>query len=411
MGRWMRSPTRGAGGWCARRRGSYATLYAGMIFVLMVFAALAIDIGIVRLSIGQAQDVADAASQAALLTLRGTSDLGVATTAAEKVIGRNRVGGGIPALEDIQFGIWEDGAFVASALRPNAVRVTAGRPVPMQISRLWGWTTRPVSRTSISAARSLHVVLVMDITNSWYQSDFANARSAAVAFYDRIVAAAGPDDRIGLVVFTGQYGVEHTPLMRVDDAVAMNVRSNWAALGTASKAGSPSTNSRGCIPHVDPKVNDFTNPYNGCFPKMWREYQDEAGTDHTTGMEMARAMLREDPDPAVYRAMLILTDGEPNGTGLHAQRADAKYEENRWRYYKTAIRRGTTAVIADSQALGATLWDELEVNVWAVSFVASATWLNQVVQGDGYFTRTSSSAALVPIFEDVAESLPATIVQ
>ncbi|MEZ4234590.1 MAG: TadG family pilus assembly protein [Myxococcota bacterium] len=381
-----------------------------MIFVLMLFAAMAVDIGVVRLAISQDQDVADAASQAALLTLRTSGSESVAREAAEHVVGMNLVAGGIPQLQDIQFGVWDNGAFSPSNV-PNAVRVTTGRDVPMAIARLWGWHVRPVSRSSVSAARALHVVLVMDITNSWSQSNFANARAAAVAFYDHIDAVAGPDDKIGMVVFTGQYGVEHTPLMSLEDADAVHVRDNWNQLRTASKAGTPANNSNGCNVYSGTKLNDFSNPYNGCFPNMWREYIDESGTDHTTGLEMARAMFSENDDPTVYRAVLVLTDGDPNGTGAHTQRAAAHYDETRWRYYKTGVRRSTNQVISDSQSLSATMWDEREINIWAVSFVASATWLNDVVQGDGYFTRTSSSSALVAIFEDVAESLPVAIVQ
>jgi hypothetical protein len=57
------------------------------------------------------------------------------------------------------------------------------------------------------------------------------------------------------------------------------------------------------------------------------------------------------------------------------------------------------------------MWDELEVHTWAVSFVANATWLDSVAQGDGYYVKTSSSSALTSIFDDVAESLPVAIVE
>jgi hypothetical protein len=34
-----------------------------------------------------------------------------------------------------------------------------------------------------------------------------------------------------------------------------------------------------------------------------------------------------------------------------------------------------------------------------------------VVQGDGYYVKTSSASALVPIFQDIAESLPVALVK
>jgi hypothetical protein len=37
--------------------------------------------------------------------------------------------------------------------------------------------------------------------------------------------------------------------------------------------------------------------------------------------------------------------------------------------------------------------------------------MNSVDQGDGYFIQTSSSSALIDIFDDIAQSLPVAIVE
>jgi Flp pilus assembly protein TadG len=394
------------------RRGNYAVLYGLSGWMLLGFGALALDLGMVRLAQTQAQDVADAASQGALLALRGTGDLDLARDVAQDLVAHNTVSGAAPTLQSIRFGVWENSTFTEDNLRPNSVEVQVGRPIDLALSRIWGWDTFAVSRPSTSAARTLHVILVMDITNSWTQANFANARAAAVEFYDTILNAAGPDDRIGMVVFTGQYGVEHTPLYTLDEAEYYGVRDDWSILRTASKAGTYSaTNTNGCTVYSGTSANDFSNPSGGCFPHMWREYLDEYGTDHTTGMEMAKLMFSEVTDPSVYRALVILTDGEPNGTGPHVQRTTDGYVEDRWRWYKTNIQRTTSQVTSETQTLATDMNTSMDVNIWAISFVASASWMTSVDQGDGYFIRTSSSSALSGIFEDIAESLPIAVVQ
>jgi Putative Tad-like Flp pilus-assembly len=393
------------------RRGSYAALYAIAGFVLLGFGAIAVDVAMLRLAAADAQDIADAASQAALLELRSTGSTSTASDVASLVVAKNVMLGVPPAVQLLEFGRWDDGAFVAGGARPNAVRVQVGRTVDTALARVLGVQEVDVARHAVSASRSIHTILVMDITNSWSQANFANARAAAVAFFDAVSAANGPEDRIGMVVFTGQYGVEQTPLMLVDDAEEDGVRATWDALRTASKAGTLARNGIDCNVYSGGNTNNFSTPAGGCYPNMWREYADESGTDHTTGLQMARTMFSEHDDPDAYRALLLLTDGQPNGTGAHNQRAAARFSDTRWRYYKTGTRRNTAQVQTDSVALANSMWTDQEVNLWAVSFVADATFLQTAVHGDGYYQLTASSSALIPIFQDVAESLPVAIVQ
>lgn len=399
-----------------RRRGSYSILFSVMIVALLGFGALAIDVSWVRLAQSQAQDVADAASQAALIQLRRSGSAFEAAQAAEKVVARNTVAGEPPLLLDFEIGTWEDDDFTGSAIERNAVRVQVGRTVDMLLGPLFGWFDADVSAEAISAARTLHVVLVMDITNSWCQQNFFKARDAAVRFFDVISGAHGPNDMIGMAVFTGRYGVEHTPMRMVGDAVLDGTRDDWAQLRTASKAGTPKTpgscaSDNGCNLFSGSNQNNFNHPSapNGCYPNMWREYRDESGTDHAVGMEMAREMFLKNPDPTAYRAMIVLTDGEPNVMGAHTQRG--AFNETRWEYTVSPYSRNKQNVIDDSQALAAELHTEHEIDIWAVSFVADAHWLEDVAQGSGYYVRTTDANALVPIFEDIAESLPLAIVR
>ena len=303
-----------------------------------------------------------------------------------------------------------------------------------------------LDRRIASSARPLHVVLVMDITNSWTQANFAEARDAAVAFLDVVAPDAGPHDLVGMVVTTGRYGIEHTPMVPIRDAVGLGVRDEWAALRTASKAGIqqangscavfPYDNSRYAndgtlypanefglpvntlnnsswpqdtfgsagLPPRAPRTAQVEAPEGGCYPNMWREYLDESGTDHTNGVEMALTMLSEQDDPFVYRAMVVITDGSPNGTGPHVQRDAAGYEDTRWRFTMGPART-TQQVIDRTQSMAARAWSRHEVNTWAVSFVDQASWMNQVAQGDGTFLHTTVSTDLTGIYEDIAGGL------
>ena len=397
-----------------RRRGSYAILFGVMIVTILGFGALAVDVSWVRLAQSQAQDVADAASQAALVQLKRTGSGADAQFAAQEVVARNTVAGEPAQLVEFELGTWDDGNFVVSGTERNAVRVVVGRRMDMLLAPLFGWFQSDVGAEAVSAARTLHVILVMDITNSWCQQDFSGAREAAVRFFDVISGAHGPNDKIGMAVFTGRFGIEHTPMRLVSEAAVDGTRDDWAELRTASKAGTakPSWQWGSCGSDNGCNVastNNFSSPLNGCYPNMWREYKDENGTDHAVGMEMARQMFLANPDPTAYRAMIVLTDGNPAGVGAHTQRGS--YQETRWDYIKSSKARTTSEVIADSQDLAAELHEDLEIDIWAVSFVADASWMEDVAQGAGYYVRTTDPDALVPIFEDIAESLPLAIVR
>src|SRR5690606_2677551 len=208
--------------------------------------ALAVDVSYMRLTQSQAQDVADAASQAAAVILRRTDDPDQAEDISIKVVQLNQVGGGTAQIEGFTYGTWGEaegvrGEFVANTEEPNAVRVTVGRQgttaVPLLLAPVLGYQDFAVLASATSASRNIHVLLVMDITNSWNPRNFEYARAAAVQFYDTMAASAGPYDKIGMSVFTGRYGWEFTPLTRMHDATDAGVRAQWADMKTASKSG------------------------------------------------------------------------------------------------------------------------------------------------------------------------------
>ncbi len=406
---------------CARRsrRGNYAVIFALSLTSLMALGALAIDLSFVRLTQSQAQDVADSASQAAILVLRRTGDPAQARAAAELAVARNQVGGETPSLEALTFGVWDNttvpGSFAPTDVGPNAVEVEVGRvggnAVPFFFGQLFAHSTVDVQRPSVSAMRALQVILVMDITGSWSRRNFANARAASLAFLDVMKTSYGDEDMIGMSIFTGRYAWEYSPLTTIAEEASGGVLSTaWARLAVASKSGTPRPYPSECSVNTS---NNWVSPPGGCYPDMPREYTDEPGTDHTTGLRMAYNMFQANERAGDFRAMVVLTDGIPNGlsAGHGTIRRTTGYAETRWDEYQGPVPHTAYQIQTESNTLTQAMWDDLQVNTWVISFVQDGAFMATMPKGIGYYELTTSSAALVPIFEDIAHSLPMSIVQ
>ncbi len=406
------------------RRGNYSTLLALALVMLLGFGALAIDIAYMRLAQAQAQDIADAASHAALLALRQTGSQREATAAARTVLNSNRIAGGSPELEQIVFGAWDDSAetpsFVPTNVRPNAVRVTVSRSgdraISYNLAGLFGKENFGVRSSAVAASRTYQIIFVMDITNSWSEANFLHAREAAVIALEMLTGAASGVDEVGMTLFTNRFAWEYTPLTRVAvGSNAENMLADWGDLNTASKAGKDKNHSdgRNCELNSGSKINDFNNPVRGgCYPDMPREYRDEPGTDHSTGMELARQMFDEGASGAVYRAMIVVTDGQPNGLGSPGTaRAADGYEEDRWREYVGPAPRTTNEVRNASITSAQQMWDELQVNTWIVSYVADDWFMDQVPQGDGYKVVTNNASQLENILAQIISEMPVALVE
>lgn len=421
-----------------RRRGNYATIMGLLIFAVIAMGAIALDIAYMRMAQLQAQDIADAASQAALIVYRRTSDVDEAERVAQGVVRLNDVAGGPADLGSVTFGTWDQpevggGVFLLDGDSPNAVRAEVAREVPFLLAPVLGHTEFQAQGRSTSAARNLHVVLSVDITNSWSPANFAGAREASELFLRTISESAGPYDRIGMNVWSGRYAWEFTPMFNARNAPRLAAtRAQWAELRTASKPGTPGgpPRARTCtLPPGNPVNNlRFDSPppgvpFQGCYPEMPREYLgtdgrnctfgSECGTDHTVGLAMSRIMFQEEPDDSAFRALIVLTDGIPNNLeASHGQaRRDLGYVEDRWREYQAPVPHAVGSIRSQSVIMARQLWDDMRVHVWVVSFVAHEAFMPNMVQGQGYYRNTSDPNALVQIFEDIANSLPLAIVE
>ena len=375
------------------RRGSYAAMYALSAVAFIGVGAIAVDLSMLRLADAEIQAVADAAAQAGVLELRRTDDRAVAETITRKVIDLNRVAGLAPFDHAITFGLFDGGTFLQSSGQANAVNVQVDVDLQLPFASFWGDPTRTLRGRATAAARPLHTIVVVDITNSWSLSNFLNARDGVVAVFDQVTAAASTADRIGCVVFHGKFGTEYTPLMLVSDAVTSGVRANWVDLRPASR-------------WLDCPSGEK------CAPWMPIEYPDETGTDHAIGIQMATKMFAENPDPSVYRAMIVVTDGQPANVGDHEDRWDWGADESRWRYeYTGATARTIPEIKVDTVAYATDAWTNAEVHTWFVSYAQDGQFMEDSAQGDGYFIKTDSSGDLLAIFSDIAESLPITLVE
>lgn len=407
-----------------RRRGNYIMLFLLGVFVLLGFGAFTVDLGYMWMARAQAQDVADAAAQAAIVVLRQTGDAEAAEDAARAVVAANEVAGEPPEFVEIDFGVWDDTAesptYVLTDDRPHAARVTVARrddaSIPYMLARLWGLNTFEVSARATAATRSVQIVFVLDITGSWSERGFSNARAAMLLSHDMLAGTATGLDEVGMTIFSNRYAWEYTPFSFIGDPdVAEAMREDWEVLNIASKAGVDVDHydNTSCVLNSGADQNNFALPIGGCYPDMPREYRDEPGTDHSTGILLAKEMFEEASSAARYRAMIILTDGRPDtlGPASGTARAAQGYTEERWREYRGPVPRTSAQIRTASIDATEELWDDLSVNTWVVSLVADDEMLDDLPQGDGYYVRTTNVADLRSILGQIISELPLALVE
>lgn len=387
------------------RRGNYSMFLGFMLPVFLGFAALSVDTSWIRMSDSQAQDVADAVAHAALIELRRTGNTTDAEDVAEYVAGANRVGNGHAGIEELTFGTWErGGAFAETSFRPNAVSTRVGRyagkgGVQLRFARIWDYDEVSVEGDAVAASRSMHVVLVMDVTGS-FKNEIHLAADAAVAFLDILSDSHGKYDKIGMATFYYIYGHERTPLTLLDDEAAITViRSDWQSIRHASRI-----------------KDDYPSPFDmGPRPHMPIEYDGEQGTDHHVGVAAARGMFQGESDPFAYRAQILLTDGQPVNLGTSTVRQwlfdNYAFEDNRWEYYQGPVPHSKTDIMSRAISESGVSWEDERIHQWVVSFRETNDFMRDMVHGDGVFYFTNDPNELRPIFEEIAYSLPLLIVE
>ena len=218
--RWKRS----------ERRGNYAMMMGGLLFVIVGFAAFAVDIGLITMSELQAQATADAASHAALVMFRETHDydgdpapaIKAGNDAAQWILTHNSVGlghaqlaSGSPTYGDYNYdtklfqpGFWANGG--ANAVRVEVTREGANS-VDLLLAPLLGVTTHDVDAGAITAQQRRAVMLVQDMSCSMMDNGTKSkkkgsgaihiARAANQGFLDYLDAHPMDGDMLGIAVF------------------------------------------------------------------------------------------------------------------------------------------------------------------------------------------------------------------
>ena len=420
------------------RRGNYSLMFGVTLVAVIGFSALAVDITWVSMSQAEGQAVADAASLAGLIEYRMSDDEDSAEDRIAQILDRNTVANGNASIVQVDFGTWDGASFGApDGDYSNAVSVDIQRAgAPYLLGRILGHEQFDVNSSAVAATDPLCVSVVVDTTMSFGASDFDNARAAALVIYDTF-DNFGEEVTLSLVQFQGQYAWDTSPPRTMDDHVAQNARANeWATLSLSSYAGRQHAgfNKWNCHRVLDDYyypysgyswgwwTNNIWNDYDadivgsvgfpvgGCHPDAWRRYTDEGGTDQSVGMERSATHLEACDDDLAYKAMVVLTDGRPEGTAISGIRPAQSYNESRWNYIAAGETRSRDTVISRAHTIAENAFSNDEVNVWVVSVVMDVSDVSTVPRGDGYFVYTADSNELVPIFTDIAESLATRVV-
>jgi Flp pilus assembly protein TadG len=501
-------------------RGSYAVLSALSMTAILGFAAMSVDVSLMRLAQGHAQAVSDAAALSALQVYHETADQTAASDAADAVTALNPIVGAPGQIATILFGTWDPNAVgdKFSTLDPtkiNAVRVSLNRTdVDTMFGKFFGALNFDVSAGSTTAAQTLQVILVTDITVSWDTHDFGFVREASVGFLDYLYANHGPNDSVGHVLFFQQFGYIWTEMTNIDDAITNPnlVHKQWEGLNTGNTAGKAmpawrdpvafGVKHRDCIGFNTRAKNTNTGPASACHPSCQANpnqtplcdtcygndpavdnpscesdysypldsfrtgpltnwvyqsalqdefdcgidtngdmvvnafdcqcagpdasgfngipyyFSDEGGTDQWTGLKGAEMLLSELEDPShpnydavAYKAVVILTDGQPVGYNAANVKRAASGLVDPWRRFARGSNHTKPQIEADMQTLAADLHDEYGANIWFVSFVEDHAYFANVAQGDGWYEVANSAADLTDIYDKIAKSLPQTIVE
>jgi hypothetical protein len=253
----------------------------------------------------------------------------------------------------------------------------------------------------------IELVFVVDITGSWSRANFAAMRDGLVAALDAAESRGVAGDKVALVSFHGRYAEVLAPWLALDDASAVaDARVTWSALETASKGGVARPFPDECSlradspPGANSARNDFTT--GGCYPDMPREYTDEAGTDHTTGLTLAGQLFAE--TPAAGGALILVTDGIPNGPSSASgqYRAERGYIETRWEEYQGPVPHTSSAIQAESPLISAALYADEGVESWVLSYIVDAPWLDAIATGRGTSQTTATA-------EELGAALPAVV--
>lgn len=139
-----------------RRRGAACVIVIMFLFVLIAFASLAIDTGILRAAKADLQKSADAGALSGVIELIEEGDV---FTNVDEMVNLNTSGATITT----ELGVWDEDTFYPGALNANAVRVSLERDETLTFARIFGnesWTVHAVAVAVAKGVQSPQIVPV-----------------------------------------------------------------------------------------------------------------------------------------------------------------------------------------------------------------------------------------------------------
>lgn len=384
------------------------------IVLLLIFAALAIDLTYVRTTQFELRNAADAAAHASLVELRRSGNEAAATSLGREVAEMNVAGGEPVSIEADAFtyGEWDyaDGSFVENSVFTNAVRVQADRndgevdgPINLLMGPLFGHTDVGARATAIGAFRSRDVMVTLDVTGSFIE-EMNEANKAVTAFLDTMYARRLPNDRIGLNTFTG--GSTMVTTLREVDTNYTAIRGVWRGDGKSNVSSSKASGLTNCNPTRCQVGRTFCGSMYGQILKgSWMQSCSSIGDDGVAGytsqgpgMRKAREHLVANDTYGNTKVIVLISDGRPTCPGTNSEnnacaKARAAY----------AVSQATTAANA-------------HINIFTVSMnsansPAQEVFMASLVRGYGKAYDTATATDLDEILTEIAQSIPIALVE
>jgi hypothetical protein len=427
------------------RRGNYTIVAVASIPLTFGFMAFGLDLSYLYMADIQAGHVADAASHAAFVTYRASGgDEAMGRLAAEFIVENNQVGFSPATVESITFGGWNpvEGGFSTEVGWVNAVEVELSRAgenrVPLFIAPILGIEGRDIYANATTAGRTREIMVVQDITGS-FLGDIGSARDANLDFLDYLFDHPYPFDRYGMSVFAGTrvdpvwlpaveiYGAEGAIFGKVETLGPCNCVGGeeddieaWCALaGYGGMDLQPQM--PGCWECSNEVLDlegdewlekkalkaegkELKDDLKGMDKDRWKfeldykmrgecELEERSwGTNPGAGIDQAIEELGDVGHDASFQAVVLITDGLPEGDD-----ADALYD---------------AAEDAVDYA-----WYSEGVHVWIIGYQNGASgegawdWLANLARGQGNGYLTPDADDLDDIMVEIATSMPLTLVQ
>ncbi len=393
------------------RRGNYSILMGSLVFVIMGFAALSVDIALITLSELQAQAAADSASHAALVAYRQATTRSAGESlglnAASYVVGNSEVGLGTPQMDAIRFGLFDHQTQVFQFPPPtgnvNAVQVDVsrqgGNAVDLLLAPLLGVNTHSVQATSTTSQQQRAIMLVQDASCSMMGGGAGAAinvaRTANTVFLDYLVDFPQDGDMLGIAQYATdaalglEVGGGRTSIFPAYDTVP------WAQLREIEFQ-------EGYLRDRIGGICDTTGWWGRCpagnaHPWVWDTWVDGvlyqgigSLTNPGIAMEQAIGQLRDQTDSTYFRGMVVFSDGFFNWGGSSGLGGNGR-----------ANLAATTA------------WDEYDINVWTILYSnggGDAGVMAGLVRGAGFFQNSPNVGDLPTMYEEVARSIPTVLV-